>query len=652
MKKPLALMLLSMVAASCAPTMDEIDRETERLIGHTSTNMLASPPPVRDASYDDPTGREKDDPAPGTANLEASSLRYDAMTDDLDPASELRDVSARLQRFADIASGKDDDDILELTLTDVFRVAQQNARSYLNAEEEYILSALRLLIERHRWGPRLFNDTTVGFNMQGDEGRFDSAVTVVNDLRVTQRLPYGGEVAARWLWNASENLRSSATGQYRQSSEIVLSADVPLLRGAGMAARESRIQAERNLVYAARDFERFRRSFLVDIANDYFRLLQSKAAISNQKATVRSLGRLLELTRRHVQAGRMRPFQVAIVQDDYLNAWASLLNQRDAYIVQLEQFKIKIGLPVERAVLVRNVAFELSEPDVTMEQALERALQYRLDLQNQRDRIGDARRGLRNARNDLLPDLDVGADIRVPTDDDAREGGLFLDPDESDLGASVTFGLPLDREIERLQLRQSMIDLEQTERSYSLFRDNLIVDVRASVRAIDQARVQLRIAERQVASNLKRQREQIIKEAEVTPQERVDTENQLNRARNNLVRAETDLRLAVLEYLLATAQMRVDPEGAFEPLPGMDVMPLVVFEEVEDLDDWWAMPEYAGDGLDDVAPGEEAELVDEAMGDDVAPDDGNGPGDADGPADLNDPNPNDPIDSNDPDDPG
>ena len=52
--------------------------------------------------------------------------------------------------------------MLTISLRDALRMAQRQGREYLSAEEEYILTAINLLIEQHRWGPRLFNDTTVG----------------------------------------------------------------------------------------------------------------------------------------------------------------------------------------------------------------------------------------------------------------------------------------------------------------------------------------------------------------------------------------------------------------------------------------------------------------------------------------------------------
>ena len=44
---------------------------------------------------------------------------------------------------------------------------------------------------------------------------------------------------------------------------------------------------------------------------------------------------------------------------------------------------------------------------------------------------------------------------------------------------------PLDREIERLAVRTAQINLERLQRAFILFRDTLVIDVRAAVRDID-----------------------------------------------------------------------------------------------------------------------------------------------------------------------
>lgn len=497
---------------------------------------------------------------PETRNPPASALGFEQADAD-------RDVAARLADYTDEAFTANPATALMLDFSASLRIAQQSSRDFLRDEEEYILAAIRYLIERHRWTPRLFNDTAAALAGAGDDGRFETALSLVNELRVTQQLPFGGTAEAAWLVRATQELRDQVDDEYVQSSELALSASIPLLRDAGLIAQESLIQSERNLIYAARQYERNRRELVVAIAANYFSLLETIALIESQSRQLERQLIRLEETRQKVQAGRIAPFNANIVSSDVLNAESRLAGLRDQLTLQLERFKIRLGLDPDAEVVVVPFDLELPEPEISPAEAAERALAFRLDLQNQRDFIIDARRDVANARNQLLPDLDVNARVTLPTDPDEQVGGVGFEPGETSYSLGVTFGLPLDREIERLGVRSAMIALERAERGYTEFRDSVIVDARQAVRELELARFQLRLAEEQVRINEQRLREQEIKRDEVTSQEFNDTEQALLASQDARDRALTDLRNAILRYLLQTGQLRVDEAGVLK-LPG------------------------------------------------------------------------------------
>jgi outer membrane protein TolC len=560
------LSVIGLVFASfaCSSGLNDIDRRVQRVLNERSGSLGAdAPPPHR--TFGDPAKRPDSalNKRPDTTNPDASDLTYT-------PADEARDVAGRLRAYADAATGKKTpDQVRRITLNESFRIGQQSASEYLTAEEEYISAAIDLLIERHLWSPRFFNDTTASISGSGSDGDFQHAARIVNNFRVSKRLPYGGDVEAQWVWQATEQLREQATGRYTQSSELVFAGNVPLLRGAGYVAQESLIQAERNLVYQARNFEQFRRNFLVDIAADYFSLLQSRAQITNQEARIESLRRIEAQQTAFFEAGRVAEFERNIAANDVLDAIETLASQEEAYILELDRFKIRLGLSPETVIELDPEILALPDPESTLEEATEMAMSYRLDLQNRRDQLDDSRRAVANAQNNTLPDLNLDGRVGIPTDPTEREGGLLFQPGELNYQAGVTLGLPLDREIDRLRLRQATINYQSRERDYLQFRDDIAVTVRRALRNVDLARFQLRLAEERVKINERRVKETQLKADQVNTQTQVDAANNLQQSQNSADQARTLLRNAILAYLNTSGQLRVARDGTFLPLTGM-----------------------------------------------------------------------------------
>lgn len=546
--------------------MASIDRSVDRLVKARSESLGADAvaPTLRPPGPADSEARTRADvqrttnETPPTINPPASDLPFEVA----DTAPE--NVLQRLDGYAQELEGTN-----PLDLEGSFRTAQRTGREYRSSEEEYLLTAIRLLIEKHLWGPRFFDEIRTAVAGFGDNADYSSALTVINELRATQRLPYGGDIEARLVTQAAQQLTELAGDQYTQSTQLVLSANIPLLRGAGDVAREDLIQAERDLIYAARTFEQFRRQHLVDIARDYFALVSQKIFIENQEKRLQSVIRLQERTSALVDAGRESAFKARNVEQNVLTSRNSLIAARENYLLALDRFKVRLGLPVDASIRIEPVSLELADPAISVAKAAELALAYRLDYQNQRDRTDDARRRIANARNDLLPDLNLNAGTTLNTDKDRRRGRSDFDLNDTDYIAGITLSLPLDREIERLNLRSAMIALQRQARDSEELRDTIILSARRAVREIDRARNALALLQKAVEINELRAEELELKSDETDPQEKLDAENELLQSRNDLQDAVRDLRISILEYLLQTGQLRVGPDGTLKPLQGM-----------------------------------------------------------------------------------
>ena len=455
------------------------------------------------------------------------------------------------------------------------------APDYRREKEELFLTTLSLIVERHEWGPRFFN--TVSANLRGtpESGDFDTALDLVNSFRVTQRLPYGGTASVQALVNYTTLLQQASTNtgpDDTQDAAINASIDLPLLRGAGRVAREDIIQAERELVYAARDFERFRREFFVDIANTYFDLLRQQNGIDNQQLQLLGLEALADQLNSEAERGRVAQFEADDATAQVLFGESNLIRAQDNYQTALDRLKIRIGMPTTQPLTITREQFEIPVPALDESTAVPIALGNRLDLQTTRDRVDDTRRSALVSKNQLLGDLDLTAGLNLRTDRGADRGGLDFELEDSDYSLGLSYDVPLDRQIEMAQYRRSLVLVERAQRNYRVDRDRVALDVRDAIREIDRARLTVLLQERNIEFAERRLdgiRIRAQKPNEnIAPRRIIEAEEDLLDARNSRDEAVADLQAAVLQYLLVTGQMRVGPDGSWRA-PGtlLEAMP-------------------------------------------------------------------------------
>lgn len=556
----------AMLLGGCGNGFQKIDRRVDAMLKQTSADLGGDayppasmpnyPTPAKESIAQQRTNRASEKPP--TVNPAAADLQIKAI-------DQAEGVIQRLEAYNQISP-----DARPLDLAASLVQAATNSREYQFATEEYVLGSLRLLIEQHRWGPQFFDQVSANVIGNGTDGFYDTSLLLINEFRVTQKLPYGGEISARALANATEELHSRVSDGDFQNAAMILSADIPLLRGAGLIAQEGKIQASRDLVYAARDFEQFRRDFFFEIATDFLNLVLVQQSVYNAERQVDRLALAQKREETLYEAGRSPYFQAALAQQSTVSAQDQLNNRREAYRLTVDRFKVRIGLPTEAPVVITPSGFDLPLPDISMQEAVRDAFMYRLDLQTQSDQVEDAQRGVDIALNALLPDLNLAGSVTLPTDPDRRKAVINFSPGDTILQGGVTFGLPLNREIERLNVRRAQINLERGIRDLSRVSDDIAVQVRSDVRDIDRARYALQIQERSVEIGIQRQASIDAAPDRATARDVNDAANALSQARDRRDSARRDLQVSVLRLLLDTGQLRINPNGTLKPLRGME----------------------------------------------------------------------------------
>lgn len=451
--------------------------------------------------------------------------------------------------------------VITLDLFQAVNYAVQHSRDYQSRMEDLYLAALDVTLQRHLFEPRPFANTSVNVNGGQENVDYRSALNITNSAGIRQQLPYGGEVVAQGLVTFVNALNDGVADG--ENAQLAINGSIPLLRGAGMINLEPLIQSERNLVYQVRSFEEYRRSFVVQIASQYLRLLSQQSQIANRRFNYIVSYQTTEQSNALYAAGRAGSNFLSVQRalSALYQAENNIITAEDSYQSSLDDFKILMGMPVDQSLQIVAVDLDITPPD-TEQDVIALALQYRLDLQTAADRLEDSRRSVSNSKNGLLPDVDLTG--RTTVNSQTGNSAVGINTDTMEYSAGVSIDWPLDRLSERNAYRRSLISLERAQRNWRETHDQVIASVRDAVRAIRSAKSTLEIQQRDIDNNRQRleyANEQLILGRATDTQNAVDAQNQLLQAQDRYDQARANYQIQILSFLRDTGTLRINPEA-------------------------------------------------------------------------------------------
>ena len=118
-----------------------------------------------------------------------------------------------------------------------------------------------------------------------------------------------------------------------------------LLNGFGpLVTKEPLRQAERDMVYAVRDFKRYQQDFVIDISSQYYSTLRTRDQLNNERKNYESAIANREQTESYAKAGRIADFEAAQALQSELNAADRWAVARQTTSLALDDFRFTLGL--------------------------------------------------------------------------------------------------------------------------------------------------------------------------------------------------------------------------------------------------------------------------------------------------------------------
>ncbi len=444
---------------------------------------------------------------------------------------------------------------VRLSLPEALDVAAENSRDFQRQKEQLYLAALSLTRSQHdfaiRWGGGGSAEVS-GVADQTADARLS------DDLGASVTSVAGTRVVASFV---NTFLRSLVNGgRFDGSSILNLTLTQPLLRGAGRAiVREPLTQAERDVVYQMRSFERFRATFAVQVVSDYYGIVQQMQDLRNVEANYASFVQSRQQIEELFRAGRRTISDLGRAQQSEFSADIARVQARNRLESALDRFKVTLGLPVgaqldldpaelDRLANRGVTPLALDEPGL-----IALALQRRYDHRTVIDNVEDAGRRVMVSEDALQMSLDFSAALNVPA-----ESGTGLNLDWSRVNWSLGFDLDLalDKLAERNAYRSALIALDAQIRAREQSEDQIGQAIRASLRNIQSAYDSYRI---QVEA-LKNAETRVESTTELYNAGRTQALEVLD-AKDSLLQSQLSLTAAIVDYSIARLELLRDLEG-------------------------------------------------------------------------------------------
>lgn len=493
---------------------------------------------------------------------------------------------------------------LKVSLMEALQIGARNSPDYQSRKEDVFRAALDLDLAKNTFR-NIFTagaDSQLQANTTGDE----TVTTVDNSASagVTRTFKNGLDISSAVAVDLLRLLTQG--GASTLGLNVDTSVSLPLLRGAGRyIVTEPLTQAERNVIYRLWDFDRYKRTFAVSVAQDYYGVLRQMDSVKNAQDNYGSAIRSARWSRRQADAGRIPEIQVdQAVQRELSgrNGWISAEEQLKG---RLDAFKTgTLGLPTDalieldpndmvqlrqraeeyvkamreasrstgqevppadaEVVLVPPSKTEAGPYEIDEELAVKLALENRLDLRAANGAVYDAQRQVVVTADALRAGLTLGGSAQFADDD--SDGALSFHGGQ--YAALLSLDLPIERTRERNNYRQSLIDLERATRDVQDLEDQIKLAVRNELRTLLDSGESLKIQAQSVVLAEKRVNSaQLFLEAgRAQIRDLLDAQDALLSARNQLTAAVVSYRTAELQLQRDLDLLRITKEGLWQEL--------------------------------------------------------------------------------------
>ncbi len=491
---------------------------------------------------------------------------------------------------------------ISLGLVDSLQVAAGNSPEFQKAKESLYRAALALDLEQEKFRNTFQSMLTGDYEFEFSEDEDVGFAAHSGEFGISRKFMTGVELSSSLVIDIAQLLTQERDSVFGIAVDGGIT--VPLMRGSGRKiVGEPLKQSRRNLLYAVRNFERFKRTFAVGIAESFLGTLEQYQQAQYVRENYSRLQAASRRAKRLADSGRLPGFQYDQAVQDELRARARWITARQRYSRNLDEFKVKLGIPPDAGIKIdadeldnltavtNRIDFAINsgpggenKPAVltlgdnsiqrvnglTYPEAITIALDSRLDLKTAADFVGDAQRKVYVAQDRLRGELTLlgraSTGERRNSSASVESGDVQLDSDEGSSGGLLTIDLPLERAEERNAYRNAIIDLQENVRDYQALEDRVKLDVINALRDLVEAKETVaiqakavKLAEKRVAST-----DMLLQAGRAAVRDVLEAEESLLSVQNALTTAIVNYRTAEWRLQRDMGVLEVSEKGIWK----------------------------------------------------------------------------------------
>lgn len=414
-----------------------------------------------------------------------------------------------------MAQEQQEENVLKLTLEDCILRTIKNNLGVSIQELSPEIQAAALAKAREKFYPTLqFSYTQRRNNTPSFSGleSIESTITKYNDLngQISQALPFGGNLNITLDTYKNFTTQNFQTWNPRYYSTLRFDFSQPLLQNFGWSISQKEIIiARNNLAASEAQLEKSLMDTIYSAEQAYWNLVYAIEDLKVKKQSLKLAQELLEKNKRSVEIGTLAPLdvlsassEVATREADIIQAEVAVKNAEDQLRTMMnlseeEQKKYTTIIPVDAP------SFDIKE--MSLEEALEIALNNRPDLRNLQINLKTQEFNLTVAKNQTLPALNLTASYYSPGLSGDRLIYLNNNPltgvvvdvipgprskslkdalgfNYSNWSVGLTLNIPLSNMLSRATLAQARLNLEQAQLSLKQQEQQAILEVKTALR--------------------------------------------------------------------------------------------------------------------------------------------------------------------------